>query len=142
MVDLSILSSSTQAIDPAEFPAISSLTASPSDSGCERATIMADCTRQDVVAWTPELWWLLNWWISLFPPPQQTPESIDDGTPGIYTVEQMPTEQQPASHERINPGPSLSEIEESQPEHSEPPEARETTLRVINLGNGMIDLFA
>ena len=142
MVDLTILSSTLQAIDPTEFPAIDSLSATSPESGCVPATVMGDDTRRDIVSWTPELWCLLNWWISLFPPSHQTGEPTSDGTDGVYVVEHMATGPTSDSRDHLELGPSLAEIEESQTIDTSPPEAREAVLRVINMGNGMIDLFA
>lgn len=142
MVDLTILSPDVQAVDPVAFPAIDSLAASTPQA--EPASTVGDvaCDRQDSVIWTPDLWWLLNWWTWLFPPPSLAGVPDADGGQGIYIVEQVQVDLQAKCPEAAGLGPVLSVVEEPETSESPPPRAREQVMRVINLGNGMIDLFA
>jgi len=140
MTDVSILTPGRSAVDPIDFPAIDDLASSPIDGAHERCGVNAPCDRRDVVSWTPELWWLLNWWTWLFPPSDES--NVDTG-PASMVLYAMPTIQIVSETNEGQDGLlALNETSRTEDGAPGPPDVGETILRTVNMGNGLIDLFA
>jgi hypothetical protein len=142
MVDLSILSSDLQVVDPVSFPAIDSLASSPIDADSRTGNRPCACSCRDQVNWTPELWWLLNWWTWLFPPPDQNLSIDSVDCAGLYVVERIQIETNVGSDRSNETVPTLAMVEQVEQRDVGPPDQVDTVHRVINMGNGLIDLFA
>ena len=140
MTDVSILTPGRSAVDPIDFPAIEDLEASPIDETHDRCGVHGPCDRRDVVSWTPELWWLLNWWTWLFPPSDESNASNGPASVVIYAMPEIQIV--PDSNEGQNQLPALNETSRTEDGASGPPDVGETILRTVNMGNGLIDLFA
>ena len=140
MADVSILNPGRPAVDPIDFPAIEALAPTPKHETGAACVDGLSCDRRDVVSWTPELWWLLNWWTWLFPPSDESnagtsPDSmVIYAGPEIRIAPMVPHGQ--AADLALN---ATAETEHTAPG---PPEVGETILRTVNMGNGLIDLFA
>ena len=103
---------------------------------------MDSCRCRDQVNWTPELWWLLNWWTWQFPPPDLNGLNDVGNCAGLYALERVQVEPVSMNEPTFGTPPTLSTVVDGEEQAASPPMQIDAVHRTINMGNGLIDLFA
>ena len=92
----------------------------------------------DVATWSPSMWWLLNWWTWQFPPPSASSTNAASETQ-MYTVEYVVIQ---SDDHQTSTAPTLAALPSQDDEGPGPTQLNAIVNHTINMGNGLLDLFA
>ena len=138
MVDLSILTTDPVVPDPLVLPSQAMLETIQADAETSSLYSFLPEGSVDIATWSPSMWWLLNWLTWQFPPPSTQSESGSNELVMYvvqYTISRSDGHDYPI-------GPTLSAMPAHDDDGPGPPQMHATVRHTINMGNGLLDLFA